>query len=361
MPSPRVLWAALILASLAAAGCATTTPKKKQQLVYAPDELRALLAQRIPANEVVIPFEISPEHARQAQQLVAGVPDPNEKIRVLLDALLGPRGFRLRYMVGVPGTAEQAFAHGGGDCLAMASAFVGMARAVGLDATYMDASFQIQETEYLADQTTVKVGHITAFVRTTTDRYGLDFARMGRINWYEPIDDIEAVAHYYNNLGYILLESGGQGGTASGWAGAEHQFALATRVKPDFVRAWNNLGVARARLGRRDEARDAYRRAIAIDPKFPSPRLNLGVLLLEAGELRAASEQLEEAARLDPTAPNVQYELGLVRLRRGDRAGAAKALERAVWLRGGWPAAQALLDQIGAGAGETPAPHPGDG
>ncbi len=349
MGSPRILPAALILASLAGAGCATGGKK----LAYGPDDLRELLARRIPRSEVVIPFEISPAHARQAQSLVANTPDASEKVRILLDALIGPRGFALRYKVGVPGTAEQAFANGGGDCLALASAFVGLARAVGLDAAYMDASFRMQDTEYLGDQTTVKVGHITAYVRTSGDRYGLDFARMGRIYWYEPIDDIEAVAHYYNNLGYILLEGGGEGGTAAGWAGAEHQFALATRVKPDFARAWNNLGVARARLGRRGEARDAYRRAIAIDEKFPSPRLNLGVLLLESGEVEAASEQLEAAARLDPTAPNIQYELGMVRLRRGDRAGAVTALETAVWLRGSWPAALAVRDQLGAG-GEKP-------
>jgi tetratricopeptide (TPR) repeat protein len=224
----------------------------------------------------------------------------------------------------------------------------------------MDASFRLQETEYLNDQTTVKVGHITAFVRTQSDRYGLDFARMGRIDWYQPIDDLEAVAHFHNNLGYILLESGDEGGIAAGWASAEHQFALATRVKPDFARAWNNLGVARARLGRRGDARDAYRRAIAIDATFASPRLNLGVLLLEAGEVEAAVEQLEAAARLDPLAPNVQYELGLARMRQGDREGAVKALERAVSLRGGWPAAQAVLDRIG-GAGGADAGRPGGG
>ena len=353
----RTLTAALMLASLAGEGCAIGA----RRLAYSPDQLREELARRIPRDEVVIPFEISPEHARRAQALVASTPAASDKIRILLDALLGPRGFGLRYMVGVPGTAEQAFAHGGGDCLALASAFVGLARAAGLDASYMDASFRMQETEYLSEQTTVKVGHITAFVRTSSDRYGLDFARMGRVYWYEPIDDIEAVAHFHNNLGYILLEGGGQGGTATGWADAEHQFDLATRVKPEFSRAWNNLGVARARLGRRAEARDAYRRAIALDREFPSPRLNLGVLLLEAGEVEAASEQLEAAARLDPSAPNVQYELGLARLRRGDRAGAVKALQKAVTLRGGWPAAQAVLDRIEAGGGGARSAPPGEG
>jgi tetratricopeptide (TPR) repeat protein len=346
--------AVLLAVSLAGWGCAGS----QKRLSYAPDDLRREVARRIPADEVVIPFEISAEHARQAQLLTAHTPDAAEKVRILVDALFSPRGFRLRYQVGVPGTAEEAFRRGGGDCLALASAFVGLARAAGLDASYMDASF-LQSTEYLGEQTSVKVGHITAFVRTIKDRFGLDFAGMGRIYRYEPIDDLEAVAHFHNNLGYILLE-GAESGAREGWATAAHQFELATRVKPDFARAWNNLGVAEARLGRRDQARTAYRRAIALDRELSSPRLNLGALLLETGEVEAAVGALEEAARLDPTSPNVQYELGLARLRRGDRRGAVRALEKAVSLRGEWPAARALLDQL-ATDGARPAPAPGEG
>jgi len=353
--SPRALPIAVLVTVFASQACVT-----ERQLAYTPAQLRDDLARRIPRGEVVIPFEITPEHARQAQALVAGVPDAGAKVRILVDAVMGPRFFRLSYQVGVPGTAEQAFAHGGGDCLALASAFVGLARAAGLDASYMDASFELQETQYLDEQTTVKVGHITAYVRTPTDRYGLDFGRMGRVYRYQPIDDVEAVAHYYNNLGYTLLEGGGEGGTPADWAAAEHQFYLAARVKPDFARAWNNLGVAQARLGRLAEAREAYRRAIAVDRTFSSPHLNLGVLLLNAGEVDAACEQLEAAARLDPTAANAQYELGLARLRRGDRSGAVKALERAVALRGGWPAAQAVLDEIASGHATSAAPHRGE-
>jgi len=342
----RATLAAVLAAALAGGGCAAGN----QQIAWAPDVLRRELSRRIPAEEVVVPFELSPEHARRARTLVDYTPSEADKVRILVDALFSPRVFGLRYRVGVPGTAEDAFRNHGGDCLALASAFVGLARAAGLDAGYMDASFHLQQTEYLNDQTTVKIGHITAFVRTLRDRFGLDFAGYGRIYLYQPIDDLEAVAHYYNNLGYILLEGGGNGGDPASWAAAVHQFELATRVRPDFTRAWNNLGVAEARLGHREAAREAYRRAIALDGTLASPRVNLGALLLEAGELDAADGELEEAARLDPTSPNVQYELGLVRLRRGDRAGAARALEKAISLRGEWPAARALLDQLAAEA-----------
>jgi tetratricopeptide (TPR) repeat protein len=307
--------------------------------------LRDQLAEVVPSEEVVIPFELSSEHAQKARALTAFATGAFEKVDLLLDAMVNPRGFGLRYLEGLPGTAEDAFRNGGGDCLALASVFIGLARAAGLQASYMDASFRMQETEVLSEQTTVKVGHITAFVQMGTDRMGLDFAKLGRIYYYAPMDDVEAVAHFYNNLGYILLERGGDGGTPDGWARAAHQFTLATLVKPRFARAWNNLGVAEARLGHTEEARRAYQRAIGVEPEFSSPRLNLGALLLEEGALGPAQEQLEAAARLDPSAANVQYELGLVRLRRGDRTGAARALEKAISLRGSFPAAHALLEE----------------
>ncbi|HET6413829.1 MAG TPA: tetratricopeptide repeat protein [Anaeromyxobacter sp.] len=357
MGSPRALKTAVLLAVFASQSCAIS----QKRLAYPPADLRDELARRIPQDDVVIPFEITAEHARLAQALVASATEEADRVRIIVDAIMGTRVFRLKYQVGLPGTAEEAFTHGGGDCLALASAFVGLARAVGLDANYMDASFEMQETEYLDDQTTVKVGHITAYVRTDSGRYGLDFGHLGRVSSYQPIDDLEAVAHYYNNLGYTLLEGGGQGGgRAADWAAAEHEFDLATRVKPDFARGWNNLGVARARLGHPVEATEAYRRAIALDREFSSPRLNLGVLLLTQGEVDAAWEQLEAAARLDPSAANAQYELGLARLRRGDRSGAVKALEKAVSLHRGWPAAQAVLDEISSGRATSRAPRRGD-
>ncbi|HET6438686.1 MAG TPA: tetratricopeptide repeat protein [Anaeromyxobacter sp.] len=345
MQRARSLAASVAVLALATQGCAAQ-PKR---LAYSPDELRRDLAHRIPPGEVVVPFEITAEHVARARELTQGTTDPAEKVRILVDAMFSRRVFGLRYLVGVPGTAEEAFRHGGGDCLALSSVFIGLARSVGLDADYMDASFRVVETEYLGDQTTVKVGHITAFVSTPTGRLGLDFARMGRVDWYEPIDDVEAVAHFHNNLGYLLLEGGGEGGTPADWEAASHQFELATRVKPEFARAWNNLGVARARLGHRPEARTAYRRAMELDPLFSSPRLNLGAMLLDEGEAERALDVLETAARLDPKAPHVQYELGMARLKTGDRDGAVQALEKAVSLHGGWPAAQAVLDRLGAG------------
>jgi Flp pilus assembly protein TadD len=51
-----------------------------------------------------------------------------------------------------------------------------------------------------------------------------------------------------------------------------------TRKSPHSARAWNNLGYAYQLEGRRDEARAAYERALALDPQDVKARTNLRLL-----------------------------------------------------------------------------------
>ena len=84
-----------------------------------------------------------------------------------------------------------------------------------------------------------------------------------------------------------LIDLGGAGegilaeledGADPNWEQALDGFAQASQLAPDLARAWNNQGVALARLGRLDEARGAYARALTIDANLDSPHQNLIVL-----------------------------------------------------------------------------------
>lgn len=59
------------------------------------------------------------------------------------------------------------------------------------------------------------------------------------------------------------------------WARAEKAFARVVEIHPFVVSAWNDLGVARRSLGKADEARAAWERALAINPRFEAARRNL--------------------------------------------------------------------------------------
>ena len=67
------------------------------------------------------------------------------------------------------------------------------------------------------------------------------------------LSDIEATAHFYNNLGYELIHLATLKGEPIDWTEAKANFEIATRLAPDFEGAWNNLGIANSHLGNYEE------------------------------------------------------------------------------------------------------------
>jgi len=65
-------------------------------------------------------------------------------------------------------------------------------------------------------------------------------------------------------------------------AEAEACLRRATEIDPRMVDAWNSLGVLLEQGGRRADAIDAYRRAVALDPSNEGPRFNLEAARLPA-------------------------------------------------------------------------------
>jgi regulator of sirC expression with transglutaminase-like and TPR domain len=346
---PRIVLAALAAAlATGSAGCAVMTRQ-----VYTPADLRAELRAReppIPAADVVVPFELPPAALATAAEVVRGARSDSEKVERLVMAMFDPKVFGLHSDTIFTSSGAEALATRRGNCVALASVFIGLARAVGLDARYIDASSRIGETRYGDDGSTVHFGHVSALVITGSERISLDFTRLGPFRWYQELDDLEALAHFYNNRGFDLVDQAREAGLAPDWAEVERRFQLAVAVKPGFARAWNNLGTAAARQGRRDDAVVSYRKAAALDPRLSAPHANLGATWLQAGDLPAALEELALAAALDPQGAHIQYNLAVARLRSGDRAGALEALRRTLTLRGTYPGAQALMERLAPGS-----------
>jgi len=219
--------AALVLCSLGCAGIV--------RQVYTPDDLRRELLSRgpaIPAAEVVVPFELPPEALATAQRLVANTRVDDQRVEILVQAMFDPAVFGLRYDASFTTSGAEALRSGRGNCVALASVFIGLARSIGLEARYVDASVAVHETRYGDDGSTINFGHITAQVTTGSERIGLDFARLGRFRRYDVLDDLEAVAHFYNNRGYEQLDQAREQGEAPDWVEAERLFRLAVVVTP---------------------------------------------------------------------------------------------------------------------------------
>jgi len=93
-------------------------------------------------------------------------------------------------------------------------------------------------------------------------------------------------------------------GTVSEWRGnreaAANFFGALTELQPQDPVAWSRLGYVYLRLGRDEQAIDAYRRVLLIDSLDANAWANLATLHYGQGDLEAAVPLYERAFRLQP-------------------------------------------------------------
>lgn len=119
-----------------------------------------------------------------------------------------------------------------------------------------------------------------------------------------------------------------------------------SRIEPNNPVNHVNLGVVSARLGRLDEAEDAYRRVVELAPDNPVGYVALAQLYLRTERNPAEAKTLAATAvGLQPIASNY-FLLGTACKRNDDRAGALTALKRAMDLDPGNSAYRAAYAEI---------------
>jgi tetratricopeptide (TPR) repeat protein len=87
-----------------------------------------------------------------------------------------------------------------------------------------------------------------------------------------------------------------------------------------------------AHPARRADAREAYRRALALRPKWVEARLNLGTLLFEDEQFEEAEVEFRIAVELDPKHPLARFNLAAVLDERGQSEEAREHLLEALLL-----------------------------
>ena len=104
--------------------------------------------------------------------------------------------------------------------------------------------------------------------------------------------------------------------------------AARLRANPDDGKGWAMLGRSYRALGRMDDAKAAYRKAIALLPGEVQVRIEYGGLLLDESEADAVPPEvvalMTEVIGIDPGQPDALYFLGMDAAARGDAAQARK-------------------------------------
>ncbi|MEP7117468.1 MAG: tetratricopeptide repeat protein, partial [Acidobacteriota bacterium] len=159
------------------------------------------------------------------------------------------------------------------------------------------------------------------------------------LTYYEKAIAIAPLPQALSNIGFLSYARGD-------YAKAVDAFLRAIEQRPNAAATHRNLGDALLRLGRTSEAREAYRRAVAlaeearaVNPTDAQNLSSLAVYLQKAGEGAAARPYLDDALHRAPTNPAVWRRAAEVHALAGRADLALEALARALEL--GYPRSDA--------------------
>jgi tetratricopeptide (TPR) repeat protein len=270
------------------------------------------------SSQIEVPFAIDDEARLAFRRFSRLGATENERTAALLDFIFHQLG--LAYEQVPTRDAMAAFHTHKGNCLSFVNLFVGMARDIRLNPFYVEVT-DYQHWNH-RDGMVVSQGHIVAGMNLDGALKTFDFIpyQEKAYRQFRPIDDLTAVAHFYNNLGAEALMAGNL-------AEAQRLVTLATRVAPRFPNALNNLGVCLARSGNAAGALEKYKMALAGDPGNSMVLTNIMHIYQEQGKVTEAAEIERQVEASNTSNPFFYLYLGEMALARGDNA---KAMEHMV-------------------------------
>lgn len=352
--SPRRSLCLPLAAAALLGGCSSYEPFRTSQ------HLRELFEARLPTElrqRVEIPFELDPETVAAVEAALSPAGGERDRAEAIESFIFS--GLRLRYAVTPTKDADETFHSREGNCLSFVNLFVGIGRHQRLNPFYVEVE-DYQRWNY-RDGIVLSRGHIVAGMTIDGQLSTFDFLpyRPKAYRDFNPIDDLTAVAHFYNNLGAEALLDGDV-------EGALPDLRIAHALAPDFEKAINNLAVALMRLDRTEEAIALYERGLALHP-LSVPLLNnlarawqalgreeraeellvrlesvnetnpyfylyRGEVALASGDLERALEYMRQALRIETEVPEVHLGLTKVFLAMGDFERARHHVDRALKL-----------------------------
>ena len=309
--------------SLASCGLAASEVASRVPLVDLWAELEdEIRAQGLDPEFIQIPGRLTEEMKHWVHERVPANESPDTALRRVLQELTDPQGFKLVYDPGFTGTAQEVWSTRRANCLGFTHLFVGLTRELGIPSYYVRWS-RVERFRREGDLVLVS-GHVSAGYGVASQRQVLEF---GAVDGFEgqlaqPISDLNAVARHYANRSAELLRSGDI-------VDAVVASETATRLDPELVDAWVNLGVSRRRSGDVEGAEDAYRQATLVDPDHLPAYQNLSTLMYLLGSDDAAREILALLDRRDNRNPFIYLSLGDNNLDMGQYEEAARFYQRA--------------------------------
>jgi len=121
-------------------------------------------------------------------------------------------------------------------------------------------------------------------------------------------------------------------------------------LDPNFMKAYDNLGLCYEALGKYDDAMQAYQEAVRLNrpsrTPSPWPALNAGALLVKLSRPEEAEKYLRESLQDDPRFPQAHYQMGALFEKQHKDAEALRELKQAATLNPSYAEPYYLLGKI---------------
>lgn len=263
-------------------------------------------------------FALSPEMQRYLDERITPKVQARGPRHGLFEALRDQ--LRLEYDATMTRNAEQAFEARAGNCLSLVIMTAAFAKQLGIPVRYQ--SVYGYDTWSRGGGMLFLSGHINLSLGASgRDRLrGGDEAEMTidflppeemRGQYTHTVSEATVLAMYLNNrAAETLAEQRPE--QAYWWARA------AIAAAPDYLNAYNTLGVIYLRHGDTGQAEQTLRYALAREPDNAQVLSNLADLLTDQGRQAEAAPLLARLARVSPEPPFHFFDLGLAALQRQD-------------------------------------------
>ena len=206
-----------------------------------------------------------------------------------------------------------------------------------LDGKYLNTAIAMKKAEAIAplddrNRFTLALSYI---ILNHGDWARPELEKLARANPREPL-----YSYWLGRLDYDAMQ----------FKAAAANLRKALELDPNFMKAYDNLGLTYEALAQYDDAIRIYQQALGLNRRqlnpSPWPPLNLGTLLIKLGRLEEAETCMQESLRYEPRFPKAHFQMGLLLEKEKKDEEAIRELSRSAEYDPAYPEPHYLLGRI---------------
>jgi len=206
-----------------------------------------------------------------------------------------------------------------------------------LDGKYLNTAIAMKKAEAIAplgdpNRFTLALSYI---ILNHPDWARSELEKLARANPREPL-----YPYWLGRIDYDAMQ----------FKAAAANLRKALELDPNFMKAYDNLGLTYEALAQYDDAIRIYQQALGLNRRQPIPSpwppLNLGTLLIKLGRLEEAETCMQESLRYEPRFPKAHFQMGLLLEKEKKDEEALRELSRSAEYDPAYPEPHYVLGRI---------------